>query len=625
MLKLLINKGCETMTNTQKTTVIIMILGSFLSVLNQTLMNPMLPAVMDDLSINATTAQWLVSGFTLVNAITVALSAFLMDRFKNKSLFIFAFCLFFIGSILAAWAPNFPILLSGRFLQAICAGIMIPMSMTTLLTTFPPEKRGMAMGIYSFVVMFAPSIGPAIAGILTDLVGWHLPFVIIAVLAAIIIGVAFMVMPSDDIIKESKLDYRSVIFIVVGLFAFLYGLSIIAHPETLLFGIISILVGGFLLFIFAKRQLNLKQPFLKVDLLKDVQFRRGVLALMLVSASLTAATITLPLYVQQVRGLSATVSGMIMMPGAIAGAISGFFAGRLADKFGSRILALTGIVFVIIGSVGMAFWGLNTAIAILVIIYCTRYIGLMLANTPINLWSISSLSTDELNHGNALSNTMRQIASTLGTVIMVTIMSLITNLNFHNDTIQNQLTGIHATFYASVIIAAIALFIVYTNIKNKTIDHEVLEKTPLDDVLEKTPSIYDTDTLAHAIDIMLQAKVAGVPVINKDNQLISFISNRDIMRYLSANDIKFINSDLSFIMPDLELFSTKGKELLTKNILDIVSNNSQHINEDMDLSHVCEIFYKDNLEILPVTNNKKYVGTISRMDIMQYFMKQLKT
>jgi len=613
------------MSNSVKTTVIIMIAGSFLSVLNQTLMNPMLPAVMQDLSINATTAQWLVSGFTLVNAITVAISAFLMDKFKKKHLFISAFLLFLIGSILAAYSPNFPVLLTGRFLQAICAGIMIPMSMTTLLTSFPPEKRGMAMGIYSFVVMFAPSIGPAIAGILTDLVGWHMPFVIIAILAAIIIIIALFVMNNEDTTKETKLDYPSVLYIIFGLFSFLYGLSIIGHSETFIQGLITIALGIILLIIFSKRQLSLQQPFLKVSLLKDKQFRRGVLALMLISASLTAATITLPLYVQQVRGLSATISGMIMMPGAIAGAISGFFAGRLADKFGSRILALIGIVFVIIGSVGMAFWGLYTSIALLIIIYCTRYIGLMLANTPINLWSISSLQSDELNHGNALSNTMRQIASTLGTVIMVTIMSLVTNLNLTNNDTNNQLQGIHATFYASIVIAAIALFIVYFNIKNKTVDHLVTETTPLDSLIEtNTPTITTKATLKDAIDIMIDKNLPGIAIVD-GKQFISFLSNRDIMRYLSANDIKFINSDMSFIMPDLDLFSIKGKELLKMNILDVIDKHVIHINEDADLAHVCEIFYKDKLEILPVTNNLNYVGTISRNDVMQYFMKQLKT
>lgn len=153
----------------QKATVIVLICGAFLSVLNQTLMNPAIPSVMAELNITAATAQWLVSGFTLVNAIVVAVSAFLMDRFSTRKLFIAVFSLFFVGSLLAAWGINFPVLLAGRILQAICAGVMLPMSMTVLLLIFPHEKRGSAMGMYNFVIMFAPAMGPAISGILTDI------------------------------------------------------------------------------------------------------------------------------------------------------------------------------------------------------------------------------------------------------------------------------------------------------------------------------------------------------------------------------------------------------------------------------------------------------------------------
>jgi len=471
-------------TRAQKITIIVMMAGSFLSVLNQTQMNPALPAIMTELNVSANTAQWLVSGFTLVNAITVALSAFLMDRFRNKRLFIAAFSLFLIGSLLAAWGITFPVLLAGRFLQAICAGIMIPMAMTTLLLLFPLDQRGFAMGLYTFVIMFAPAIGPAVSGVLTDSVGWHVTFLIMAALAALIILGAIFFMEEFSTPKDVNLDIASVILCAVGLFALLYGISVIG--DELPVGAALLAVGAVMLVFFSRRQLQMTKPFLQIGVLRATQFRIGAIVLMLMSMSLTAAAITLPLYVQQVRGMSATTSGMIMMPGAILGAISGFFAGRLSDRIGTRPLAIIGVFLTILGSVGMAFWGLTTPVAVLILIYSLRYIGLMLTNTPINLWSISTLSNETLNHGNAVSNTLRQVASTFGTALMITVMSLVTAMFASrattDDGVGAQLTGIHATFYLSSLIALAAMVLVLRFVRNKTItttpvelDEELIE------------------------------------------------------------------------------------------------------------------------------------------------------
>jgi len=468
------------MTRAQKITVIVMMAGSFLSVLNQTQMNPALPAIMAELNVSANTAQWLVSGFTLVNAITVALSAFLMDRFRNKRLFIAAFSLFLIGSLLAAWGITFPILLAGRFLQAVCAGIMIPMAMTTLLLLFPLEQRGFAMGLYTFVIMFAPAIGPAVSGVLTDSVGWHVTFLIMAVLAALIILGAVFFMEEFSTPKDVGLDVASVVLCSGGLFALLYGISVVGDEIPV--GVALLVVGAVMLTFFSRRQLQMTKPFLQIGVLRATQFRIGVIVLMLMSMSLTAAAITLPLYVQQVRGMSATTSGMIMMPGAILGAISGFFAGRLSDRIGTRPLAIIGVFLTILGSLGMTFWGLATPVAVLILVYSLRYIGLMLTNTPINLWAISTLDNETLNHGNAVSNTLRQVASTFGTALMVTVMTLVTSLfarrttaGSANDGISAQLNGIHATFYFSTLIAVAAFVLVLRFVRNKTLSTTPIE------------------------------------------------------------------------------------------------------------------------------------------------------
>jgi DHA2 family multidrug resistance protein-like MFS transporter len=454
------------MVKGQKATVIVLICGAFLSVLNQTLMNPAIPSIMVELKINAITAQWLVSGFTLVNAIVVTVSAFLMDRFPTRKLFIAAFILFLVGSLLAAWGRNFPILLAGRILQAICAGVMLPMSMTVLLLIFPHEKRGSAMGMYNFVIMFAPAMGPAISGILTDITGWHIMFLIMAVLAAIVIILAIVMIKNNDDTKQVTLDKISIAESSLGLFCLLYGFSMFGKVETMLIAGVLIILGVGILFAFARRQFKLAEPFLELRVLFDKQFRYGIVISMMISMSLASVSLTLPIYVQTVRGLSATISGLVMVPGSILGAIGGYFAGNLHDKFGARYLSIAGVALLSLGSFGMAMWGFTTPVALMIVVYCAQSFGLMLANTPINIWSISTLPDEILHHGTAVLSSMRQVALTFGVALMVSIMSLTTYLFADDNPVKSQLTGIHAAFFLSIAIACISLVLVIVKVKD---------------------------------------------------------------------------------------------------------------------------------------------------------------
>ena len=182
------------LTRRQWMAIAVIMVGTFVTVLNQTLVAPALPSIMKDTSVDAATAQWLTTGFTLVNAIMIPITAYLQDRFTTKRLFLFSMLVFLVGALLCGLAANFPLLLAGRIVQAIGAGILMPMSMTVLLVTFPVEKRGAAMGIFGLVVAFAPAIGPTVGGIVVDTADWHIMFLGIAVLSAITLVLAAILM-----------------------------------------------------------------------------------------------------------------------------------------------------------------------------------------------------------------------------------------------------------------------------------------------------------------------------------------------------------------------------------------------------------------------------------------------
>lgn len=611
----------------QKATVIVLICGAFLSVLNQTLMNPAIPSVMAELNITAATAQWLVSGFTLVNAIVVAVSAFLMDRFSTRKLFIAVFSLFFVGSLLAAWGINFPVLLAGRILQAICAGVMLPMSMTVLLLIFPHEKRGSAMGMYNFVIMFAPAMGPAISGILTDITGWHTMFLIMAGLAAIIILVATFVMKNSGKTKSVSLDKMSVAESSLGLFCLLYGFSILDKMETLPAAVILIALGAGILFLFARRQFRLAEPFLELRVFLDKQFRYGIVISMLISASLAAVSLTLPIYIQTVRGFSATISGLVMVPGSILGAIGGYFAGNLHDKFGARYLSIAGVSLLSLGSLGMALWGFDTPIVLMIIVYCARSFGLMLANTPINIWSIGNLPDEILHHGNAVSSAMRQVASTFGVALMVSAMSFATNLFGGDNSAKSQLIGIHAAFYLSIVIAVISLIVVIVKVKDRKktdVVSEIRIVSELDAAMHSDPyTVSSGDSIERVIEKFIEYRTSGLPVIDSSRHIIGYVSDGDVLRYMARQDVHVVGESFSYVLPDNEEFVSKAKEVLQKNILEIATKHTITVEFITPLSEVCRLFYEHKLSKIPVTQNGVLVGTISRGDTMRYLMKKL--
>jgi Na+/melibiose symporter-like transporter len=288
-----------------------------------------------------------------------------------------------------------------------------------------------------------------------------------ALLAAIVILLAAFVMKDIGKTKKVSLDKISLMESSLGIFCLLYGFSMLGKVETMLIAVVLVVLGAGILFLFARRQFRLAKPFLELRVLSDKQFRYGIMISMLISASLTAVSLTLPIYVQTIRGFSATISGLIMVPGTLLGAIGGYLAGNLHDKFGARYLSITGVVLLALGSFGMAMWGYATPISLMIIVYCARSFGLMLANTPINIWSISNLKNEILHHGNAVSSAMRQVASTFGVALMVSVMSLVTNLSAGNNQAEAQLSGIQAAFYLSIAFAVISLVMVIVKVKDR--------------------------------------------------------------------------------------------------------------------------------------------------------------
>ena len=202
--------------------IFVLLIGAFCTILNQTILSTAFPALMDAFNISTATVQWLTTGFLMVNGIMIPVSAYLTSRFNTKSLFIIAMSTFEVGTILAWIAPSFAVLLAGRLIQAVGVGINMPLMQNIMLTVYPPEKRGAAMGVNGLVIGLAPAIGPALSGWVIDSYSWRWLFGMIAPITALVIIVSFFAVKNVIPNKKPHLDWLSVVISTLGFGNMLY-------------------------------------------------------------------------------------------------------------------------------------------------------------------------------------------------------------------------------------------------------------------------------------------------------------------------------------------------------------------------------------------------------------------
>lgn len=445
----------------------VMLFGGLIAILNQTLLAPALPSIMKEMQVDAATAQWLTTGFMLVNGIMIPVTAYLLDRFTTRKLFFISMGVFTIGTFIAGIATSFPVILLARILQAAGAGVMMPMGQTIMLWTLPKKYRGVGMGMIGLVMGFAPAVGPVIAGFVIDAFNWHMLFYGITPLAILTIVVAYFYLENLGETSNPKLDIPSVILSTLGFGGLLYSFSSIGSYGFNLEVMITMAVGAVALFCFIHRQLHMDEPLLNVRVLSNHKFMVSVVLTMLINAALVVGGILNPIYIQTIRGYSASVSGLIMLPASIVMAVMSPISGRLFDKFGPRVLAIPGLIIVTIFTLPMATMDENTSIFYLAFVYTVRMIGLSLVNMPINTWGINALENRVIAHGTAIANTFRQVAGSLGTAVLITVMSIVVASSIDPASIPAQIHGINMAYLGAAIMMFVALILTFIFVKDE--------------------------------------------------------------------------------------------------------------------------------------------------------------
>ncbi|WP_302397089.1 MDR family MFS transporter [Eggerthella sinensis] len=613
----------------------VLVFGTFVTVLNQTVVAPALPSVMAEMSVDASTAQWLTTGFTLVNAIMIPITAFLTDRFTTKRLFLVSMVIFTAGSALAGWGPSFAVLLLGRLVQAAGAGILMPLVMTVLMWTFPVDKRGTAMGLFGIVIAFGPAIGPTVAGVIIDRYTWHDMFYIITVLSAIVVLIGvFVLQKGGDTNKDVTLDVPSVILSSVGFGGLLYGLSTIGSYGLRADAIAGTLVGVVALVFFFRRQLKMEHPMLQVRVLQNRKFLIATIIGMLVQGALLAAGILVPIYLQSLMGYSATVSGLVLLPGAIIMGAMGPIAGRLFDKHGPRVLSIIGMGVLTVTTFCFAFLGTETGLITLTILYTVRLFSLSLVNMPITTWGMNALDNELVNHGTSVNNTFRQVAGSLGTAIIVSASTIATNASSRVMTpTQANIFGIDVAFALAGVLCLIGFIMVVALVKNKPgetaeLDKDNARRTVLESIMKRDVFTLPANaTVAEAMQVLVDKHISAAPLVDEQGQAVGFVSDGDIMRYLSKRSTMMMDP-VVMIMQTVDAdggnkdFARKLDELMTMPAKSIGAKGIIGVDVHADLPEVCRVLGENHLKKVPVLDEGQVVGVINRSDITHYSMEQ---
>lgn len=617
------------LTRQQTTMIAVLLVGAFLVVLNQTLLTPALPTIMDNLNVSATTVQWLTSGYALVEAVIIPLNAYLIGRFSTRKLFIGGMLLFTAGSALCAGAPSFPFLLLGRVMQACAAGVVMPMVFALILLIFPRENRGVGMGLVGLIISFAPAMGPSVSGVLVDSIGWRAQFVLVVGLALCVVIAALIALKKFEGFDRTTFDGLSVVLIAVGMVCLLYGISTSTSSPTPAIPAVLIVVGIAVIVLFFRRQLKLDNPILQVQVLRHREFLIITIIILFLEGVLIGGSVLFPMYIQNALQASATVSGLIMLPGALLGAFFGLLSGKLFDKYGVRGISVTGALVLLAGGISYVLLGDATPLLITCVAYTIVTLGIQALITPLNTWGINSLPNIELPHGNAIIATIEQVGSSLGTAFVVSLTALSSlYATAEMPAAEVSYIGCHFAFMGMLILIAVIAVLILVFVRDKKGAQAVAavdgampgidRPWVVADIMNTNPSTLPTTAkIRDAIAIMQETETNGVPLVDEAGKVVGFLSDGDILKYLARHESSQTDGVSYIIMLETDSFRDRIRAIYDLDAMRLATKSVITVDAREHADLAFRTLADKKIKKAPVVQDGKLVGTLSRRNIMK--------
>ncbi|NKE58782.1 multidrug efflux MFS transporter [Lentzea sp. PSKA42] len=443
----------------------LLVLATFVVILNETLMINAIPRLMESLHVTEQAAQWVSTAFMLTMAAVIPITGWFLQRVTTRQGYAIAMGVFLLGTTLSAAAPTFTVLLAGRIVQAAGTAVMMPLLMTTLMTVVPEQDRGRVMGNVTLAISVAPALGPAVSGLILQLGSWRLLFVAVLPIAGVVTYFGLRQMTNIGEPQVSSIDWSSAALATLGFGGLVYGLSLFGEGDAKLGPTIGIVIAGAAaIAIFVLRQLKLQRTGAPLMDLRTLGYRTFALALAIMCIGFLAmlgSMILLPLYLQNLRGLSPLQTGLLLMPGGLAMGLLGPTVGKLYDRFGSRPLVLPGSIGMVLSLAGFTQVSMTMPYWQVLALHALLMVSLAATFTPIFTLGMGALPPHMYPHGSSILGTLQQVAAALGTALVVTVMSARAGQLVADGAAaaSAQLSGMKLAFVVATVLAAATIVV----------------------------------------------------------------------------------------------------------------------------------------------------------------------
>ena len=637
------NEADQTAKVTRKPATILMVaaFAAFLATFNETFLNVGFAPIMESLSVDVNTVQWLATAYMLGAAVMVPVSAFAYRSFPTRQLFCATTALLVIGSIVGGLAPNFTVLLIGRIIQALGTGMLIPIGMNITLEVAPREKLGTYMGIMGAMTTLGPSSSVILAGVILAFFDWSMLLWVFAGLSFLCFLAGAIILRDIAHLTHPRLDAASVALIAIALIGILYGISTIFSGD-IAFAIASMIVGAIVLVFFVRRQGKLTEPLIDLRPLKIPPFAVGVVVNMLSLITIFAMNIIVPTFMQSALGTPPLVASLILFPAILCSCVASPLAGRIYDKRGPGVLLPLGFACIAVFSVLTAVFIASANPILLALIYIPVICGSALIIGPVQSFALSKLAPEMNPHGVTVMSTGFQIAGCIGSSVFVGVYAAVgtSQAMAGVGALQALTDGMVAAGVLVGIVAAVGFFLalwIRSNAKKPVqVAPQAAEGAWGGEAVAQLgtlASIMKTDvytlpvdsTVLDAMKMFAQYGISGVPVVDNDREVVGFISDGDVMSVL-ADQVPAFKSAWSFIVErGNDDFDRTLRDTMQMNIGELARKRVISVDINDDLGEVTRVLSENHLKKAPVLEGNKMVGIINRSNITNYAIEQYLT